>query len=52
VTYEDCNAAGGMTAYNWANDPKRLAFQATRYLTVAKLVEHKLRVLEVGCGDG
>lgn len=52
MSYEDCNAAGGMTAYNWEADPKRVAFQATRYLTVAKLLERKLRVLEVGCADG
>jgi len=41
-----------MTAYNWSVDPKRIAFQAARYLTVAKLLEGKLRVLEVGCADG
>lgn len=52
MSYEDCNAAGGMAAYNWEADPKRIAFQAARYLTVAKLLERKLRVLEVGCSDG
>ncbi len=41
-----------MTAYGWEMDPKRLAFQAARYLTVAKLLEGKTRVLEVGCSDG
>ena len=50
--YADCNAAGGMAAYNWEADPKRIAFQAARYLTVAKLLEGKRRVLEVGCADG
>lgn len=52
MSYEDCNAVGGMTAYNWANDPKRLAFQSARYLQVARFLERKLRVLEVGCADG
>lgn len=52
MSYEDCNSAGGMAAYNWEMDPKRVAFQAARYLTVAKLLEGKLRVLEVGCSDG
>lgn len=52
MSYEDCEALGGMTAYGWEMDPKRLAFQAARYLTVAKLLEGKMRVLEVGCSDG
>lgn len=52
MSYEDCEAFGGMTAYGWEMDPKRLAFQAARYLTVAKLLEGKTRVLEVGCSDG
>jgi len=50
--YDVCNAAGGMTAYNWAEDPKRLAFQFSRYLFVAKMLEGYRRVLEVGCADG
>jgi 2-polyprenyl-3-methyl-5-hydroxy-6-metoxy-1,4-benzoquinol methylase len=52
MSYEDCNALGGMTAYNWEMDPKRLAFQFARYKHVAKLLEGKRRVLEVGCSDG
>jgi 2-polyprenyl-3-methyl-5-hydroxy-6-metoxy-1,4-benzoquinol methylase len=52
MSYEDCNALGGMTAYNWEMDPKRLAFQFARYKHVAKLLEGKKRVLEVGCSDG
>ena len=50
--YDVCHAVGGMTAYNWAQDPKRLAFQYARYLVVAKLLEGKQKVLEVGCSDG
>lgn len=52
MSYEDCNAEGGMTMYNWNHDPKRVAFWSARYLTVAKLLEGKIRVLEVGCADG
>jgi 2-polyprenyl-3-methyl-5-hydroxy-6-metoxy-1,4-benzoquinol methylase len=52
MSYEDCNALGGMTAYNWEMDPKRLAFQFARYKHVAKILEGKKRVLEVGCSDG
>lgn len=52
MSYEDCNALGGMTAYNWEMDPKRIGFQAARYKFVAKMMEGKLRVLEVGCSDG
>jgi hypothetical protein len=52
MSYEDCNALGGMTAYNWEMDPKRLAFQFARYKHVAKMLEGKKRILEVGCSDG
>lgn len=52
MSYEDCNAEGGMTAYNWEHDPKRIAFQAARYKFVGKMLEGKNRVLEVGCSDG
>lgn len=52
MSYEDCNAVGGMTRYNYEADPKRMAFQAARYLAVAKLLEGEGRVLEVGCADG
>ena len=52
MSYEDCNEVGGMTRYNWEMDPKRIAFQAARYLAVAKLLEGQRRVLELGCADG
>ena len=52
MTYDDCHRVGGMTAYNWLADPKRLAFQYARYLFVAKMVEGMRHVLEVGCADG
>jgi 2-polyprenyl-3-methyl-5-hydroxy-6-metoxy-1,4-benzoquinol methylase len=52
MAYDDCHAAGGMTAYGWEADPKRLAFQFARYLFVAKALEGKQYVLEVGCADG
>ena len=50
--YAECHAAGGMTSYNWSEDPKRLVFQYARYLFVAKALEGRRRVLEVGCADG
>ena len=52
MSYEECHAVGGMTAYNWEHDPKRLAFQYARYKFVAKILEGKSQVLEVGCSDG
>ena len=50
--YDVCNAAGGMTAYEWERDPKRLAFILARYQFVARMLQGKRRVLEVGCSDG
>src|SRR3990172_10092684 len=52
MPYPECHAAGGMTRYNFDADPKRLAFQFARYKHVAKILEGKRRVLEVGCADG
>jgi SAM-dependent methyltransferase len=46
------HAAGGMSAWAAEDDPKRLAFTAARYKHVAKILEGKGRVLEVGCSDG
>jgi len=43
---------GTMTDYAWSADPKRFAFTAARYLTTARLLVGRQRVLEVGCGDG
>ena len=50
--YDVCNEAGGMSAYEWTRDPKRLAFILARYKHTAKLLEGSKRVLEVGCADG
>jgi SAM-dependent methyltransferase len=50
--YEACHAAGGMTAFEWERDPKRLGFILARYKFVAKMLAGKARVLEVGCADG
>lgn len=41
-----------MTAYEWRRDPKRLTFILARYKHVAKLLEGRSAVLEVGCADG
>jgi 2-polyprenyl-3-methyl-5-hydroxy-6-metoxy-1,4-benzoquinol methylase len=43
---------GSMAGYSWDQDPKRFAFTTARYKFVAKMVEGKDKVLEVGCNDG
>lgn len=50
--YAGCHLVGGMTADYWERDPKRLAFVLARYKFVARMLEGKDRVLEVGCADG
>lgn len=49
--YDVCNDAGGMTAYEWGRDPKRLAFILARYQFVARMLKGKDSVLEIGCSD-
>lgn len=39
-------------SYDFDDDPKHLAFTASRYKFVAKMLAGKSRVLEVGCGEG
>lgn len=43
---------GLMINYAWADDPKRLTFTFARYKFVAKMLEGRERVLEIGCADG
>ena len=43
---------GARTAYSYLTDPKHLLFNLSRYKFVAKMLEGKGKVLEVGCGDG
>jgi len=43
---------GYMISDGWRRDPKRIAFTAARYKFVAKMLEGKENVLEVGAGDG
>lgn len=50
--YEVCHEAGGMSAYDWERDPKRIGFILARYTFVAKMLAGKGKVLEVGCADG
>ena len=50
--YDVCHGAGGMTLHTWEIDPKRLVFQLARYKWVAKMLQGKASVLEVGCADG
>lgn len=43
---------GPWTSESMMHDPKHLAFVLSRYKFVAKMLEGKDSVLEVGCGDG
>lgn len=42
---------GPWTSHIWRSDPRHLAFLLGRYKFVAKMLEGKGKVLEVGCGD-
>lgn len=42
---------GPWTSHIWRHDPRHLGFLLARYKFVAKMLEGKNRVLEVGCGD-
>ena len=42
---------GLMTSQVWHDDPRRLAFVLARYKFVAKMLEGRRRVAEVGCAD-
>ena len=43
---------GSMHSHSFNTDPKHLAFVLARYHFVARMLQGKNRVLEVGCGDG
>lgn len=49
---QDREEMGFMASHILRSDPKHLAFTAARYKFVAKMLEGKKRVLEVGAGDG
>lgn len=55
VQFDQYNAEpvvlGPYTSYIWRNDPKHLAFLFSRYKFVSKMLDGKLDVLEIGCGD-
>lgn len=42
---------GPVTSWGMMHDPKHLAFVLARYKFVAKMLEGKADVLEIGCGD-
>lgn len=42
---------GPWTSESMLNDPKHLAFVLSRYKFIAKMLEGRKKVLEVGCGD-
>lgn len=41
-----------MKLYDYGEDPKHLVFTLSRYKFVAKMLQGKRRVLEVGCAEG
>lgn len=43
---------GAPTSFSFYNDPKHVSFVLARYKFVAKMLEGKKRVMEVGSGDG
>ena len=43
---------GIMSNQTWKDDPRRLLFLLSRYKFVAKMLDGRSHVLEVGCGDG
>ena len=45
------NQMGLMMNEVWDADPRRLAFVLSRYKFIAKMLQNKCDVLEVGCGD-
>lgn len=45
-------ALGPWTSYSLVHDPKHMAFVLARYKFVAKMLDGKQRVFEVGSGDG
>src|SRR5947208_17053553 len=44
-------ALGLMVNESWNQDPKRTLFTLARYKFVARMLEGRERVLEIGCGD-
>ena len=43
---------GPWTSYSMLHDPRHMCFVLSRYKFVAKMLEGKAAVMEVGCGDG
>lgn len=43
---------GVLKNWEWYDDPKRFLFSMSRYKFVAKMLEGRRNVLEMGCGDG
>ncbi len=42
---------GPYTSHIWRGDPRHMCFLFSRYKFVSKMLTHKDRVLEIGCGD-
>ena len=43
---------GVLKNWEWYDDPKRFLFSMSRYKFVAKMLDGRRNVLELGCGDG
>lgn len=43
---------GPWTSHIWRSDPRHMTFLMSRYKFIAKMLESRDAVLEVGCGDG
>lgn len=43
---------GLMTNQVWYDDPRRMVFMLSRYKFVSKMLSGRMRVAELGCGDG
>lgn len=46
------NQIGWNSSAWFRKDPRAMAYTAAKYFTVAKLLQGKRKVLEIGCGDG
>lgn len=55
IVHDETHGAGRMgltSSYLWQHDSKHVLFTLARYKFVAKMLEGKKTVAEVGCGDG
>ena len=56
IQFDNYSKSGGVTlgpysSHIWRNDPKHLSFLLSRYKFCSKILQGKLNILEIGCGD-